>query len=648
MCGIFGWIPSAQFQRHDGRTVARAQCAALKHRGPDDSGFAVFPADRSLHPLTEREQGGGTPFRLLLGQTRLSILDLSPAGHQPMRTADGRFTLVYNGEVYNYLELRAELEAEGATFRSATDSEVVLQALARWGETALPRFTGMFALALHDAADDTLLLARDCFGIKPLYWARGENGLCFASELPALLQFPAVPRKADAHAAYQFLCYGQYDCGPRTFVDGVSQLPGGQLLKISLTGRTADTQPRCWWRPDISRTSPLSFADAAARLRELFLNSVRLHLRSDVPLGVALSGGIDSSSTTCAVRRLEPNMELHTFSFIARGSDVSEEQWANLVARKTGAVRHIVEVDPPELARDVEPMLRALGEPFASTSIYAQYRVFQLARQCGVTVTLDGQGADELLAGYHGYPGERMATMLRAGHWGAAARFLKAAGRWPDRPPSYLFQQTVRQFVPQWLTPLALRCVGRSAAPDWLDMEALRAKGIRAVREDTRRERFPSRLCLRQTLAYQLTWCGLPQLLRHGDRNAMAFSIESRVPFLTREMAEFCLSLPEEYLSDMDGRSKSVFRAAMRGIVPDAILDRRDKIGFATPEGAWMQHLSGWVDDVLGGSADIPYLRLGAARREWRDIREGKRPYNERVWRWLCYTRWAQLFAVSA
>lgn len=647
MCGIFGWIPSPAYQRHDARATAQALCTALKHRGPDDRGFAVFPADRACPPRTEKDRPADAPFRLLLGQTRLSILDLSPAGHQPMRTADGRFTLVYNGEVYNYLELRAELEAEGVAFRSGTDSEVALHALARWGEAALPRFTGMFALALHDAADDTLLLARDCFGIKPLYWTQGEYGFCFASELPALLQFPGVPCRADAHAAYQFLCYGQYDCGPRTFVQGVSHLPGGHLLKISPADQASTPQPRCWWRPDISRTSSLSFADAAARLRELFLHSVRLHLRSDVPLGVALSGGIDSSSTTCAVRRLEPDMELHTFSFIARGSDVSEERWANLVAQKTGAVRHIVEVDPSELARDVDPMIRALGEPFGSTSIYAQYRVFQLARQSGITVTLDGQGADELLAGYAGYPGERMATLLRTGHWGAAARFFAAATRWPGRSKSYVFQQTVRQFTPDWLTPLALRCVGRSAAPAWLDMEALRAEGVRALRDDTRTEQFPSPLRLRQTLAYQLTWCGLPQLLRHGDRNAMAFSIESRVPFLTRELAEFCLSLPEEYLSDMNGRSKSVFREAMRGIVPDEVLDRRDKIGFATPERAWMEHLSGWVDEVLGGSARIPYLRPDAARNEWRAIREERKPYSARVWRWLCYARWAQLFSIA-
>ena len=647
MCGIFGWIPSPRYERHDIHAIARAQCEALHHRGPDDQGFIIFPADRSISPCTEQSVPRQLPFRLLLGQTRHSILDLSPAGHQPMRTDDGRHTLVYNGEVYNYLELRKELEEEGARFHSATDSEVVLQALIHWGERALLRFTGMFALALYDAREDTLLLARDCFGIKPLYWSQGEYGFCFASELPALLQFPAMRRIADANAAYQFLCYGQYDCGPRTFVQGVNNLPGGHVLKISLPCTTGDQSPRCYWRPDISRTASVKFSDAAAHLRELFLRSVRLHLRSDVPLGVALSGGIDSSATTCAVRHLEPDAPLHTFSFIARGSAISEERWAGLVAQTTGAIRHSVEVSPSELARDIDPMLKALGEPFGSTSIYAQYRVFQLARQCGITVTLDGQGADELLAGYAGYPGERMATLLHAGHLIAAAHFFAAASGWPGRSPSYVFQQTVRQCIPAWLMPLALRMVGRSTAPDWLDMAALRACGVRPARDDTRKIRFPSHQYLRQTLAYQLSWCGLPQLLRHGDRNAMAFSIESRVPFLTREIAEFCLSLPEEFLCDMHGRSKSVFREAMRGIVPDTILDRRDKIGFATPEYSWMTHLADWVEEVLADKISIPYLRLDVARREWRAVREGKRAYTASVWRWLCYTRWAQIFSIE-
>lgn len=646
MCGIFGWIPAPGHASRDVRPVVRALLTDLRHRGPDDAGCLFFPADNLRHPQDGQTLSGETPCALLLGQTRLSIIDLSPAGHQPMRSADGRYALVYNGEIYNYRELRQELEQAGCVFRTATDTEVLLQALVVWGTDALPRLTGMFALALLDAERRTIFCARDCFGIKPLFWHAGETGFCFASELPALLHVPGVPRRVDPAAVYQYLCYGQYDMGGDTMLADIHALPPAHCVEISLDDPVS-VRPQRWWKPDIADTCPLSFEAAAERLRELFLTSVRLHLRSDVPLGVALSGGIDSSAATCAVRLLEPDADLHTFSFIAAGSDVSEERWAALVAEKTRAIRHIVTVEPAELGVDLDALLRAQGEPFGSTSIYAQYRVFRLARECGITVTLDGQGADELLAGYQGYPGQRMASLLCGGRFLTACRFLRAASRWPGRGTGYILQRTIGEFVPAALLQSALRLAGRNPLPPWLDMARLMEQGVSPLPEDKRQELFPSPHKVKQKLATQLIWNGLPQLLRHGDRNAMAHSIESRVPFLTREMAEFCLSLPEHYLVDDTGCSKSVFRRAMRGIVPDAILDRRDKIGFATPERHWLESLGDWVDATLSQAESVPYLRMNVARREWQDIRTGKRAFNWRVWRWLCYARWMQIFDVG-
>lgn len=646
MCGIFGWIPTPTRPCGEHSAVARALLRALCHRGPDDAGCLVFPADDPFHPQDALTFSGEAPSALLLGQTRLAIIDLSPAGHQPMRSADGRYTLVYNGEIYNYRELRQELEQAGCVFRTATDTEVLLQALVVWGADALPRLTGMFALALLDAERRTLFCARDGFGIKPLFWHAGETGFCFASEIPALLHMPGVPRRADPGAVYQYLCYGQYDMGGATMLADIHALPPAHYAEISLDD-PAGVSPRRWWKPNIADACSLSFEAAAERLRDLFLTSVRLHLRSDVPLGVALSGGIDSSAVTCAVRFLEPDADLHAFSFVAAGSDVSEEHWATLAAEKTRAIRHVVTVEPAELGADLDALLHAQGEPFGSTSIYAQYRVFRLARECGITVTLDGQGADELLAGYQGYPGQRMASLLCSGQFLAAWRFLRASSRWPGRGTGYILQRTLGEFVPTALLQSALRLAGRNPLPPWLDTARLMEQGVSPLPEDKRRELFPSPHKVKQKLAAQLVWNGLPQLLRHGDRNAMAHSIESRVPFLTRELAEFCLSLPERYLIDDTGCSKSVFRRAMRGIVPDAILDRRDKIGFATPERHWLESLGGWVDATLSQAENVPYLRMDVARREWQDIRNGKSAFNWRVWRWLCYARWVQVFGIG-
>lgn len=645
MCGIFGWIVPAVERRKDIRQHAERLSMALKHRGPNDAGYVAF--DRNGRHFNEKDQAQPEECMLLLGQTRLSIIDLSSAGHQPMRSPDGRYTLVFNGEIYNYVELRRELESEGMSFVSKTDSEVLLYWVIRHGREGLSRLNGMFAFALYDAVANTLFCARDFFGIKPFYYYKREDSFCFASELPALLEFPGVPRRVSPQMAYSYLCFGQYDMGSQTFLENVLQLPPGHCININLEDSGA-AMPESFWRPDLKQRSNLSFADAADRVREVFLNNVRLHLRSDVPLGVALSGGIDSSAVTCAVRHLEPDADIHTFSFVARGSEVSEESWIKQVATHAGVISHMVELEPQDLVKDLDTMIRNLGEPFGSTSIYAQRRVFQLAQECGVTVTLDGQGADELFGGYQGYPGPRIASMLLRGQFLEARRFFNATTTWPDRPRSEVLRRVLREFTPECLVALGMKVARRNPAPQWLDCKKLKDAGIHWGLISDQKQLYPGRDRMLQTLAYQLTWHGLPQLLRHGDRNSMAFSIESRVPFLTRELAELALSLPESYLVTPDGCSKAVFRAAMRGIVPDEVLDRRDKIGFATPEKQWLFSLSKWVDKTLDEAGDVPYMRIDKVRDEWRNVCSGKSAFDWRVWRWINYIRWVEIFSIKS
>lgn len=645
MCGIFGWIPTPECAASDLRPVIDTLLSLLRHRGPDDRGYAVFPAAPEAPPSGEMSRLPDS-FRLLLGQTRLSILDLSPAGHQPMSTPDGRFTLVYNGEVYNYLELGEELQREGVRFCSRCDTEVVLWALIRWGRKALQRFTGMFALALYDAHENRLLCARDCFGIKPLFWRQGGLGFQFASELPALLAFPGAGATLAPLQAYRYLRFGQVASGEDTFLQDVRQLPPAHTLELDLAA-PGQCRISAYWQPETQERGCRSFAAAAEELRDLFLASVRMHLRADVPLGVALSGGIDSSAVACAVRHLEPDAELHTFSFVAREAAVSEEHWAQQAAARTGAVRHMVSVEPDELLRDLDTLIAVQGEPFGSTSIYAQYRVFQLAREHGVTVTLEGQGADELLAGYYGYPGERLASLLLAGRFGGAAQFLGAVCRWPGRERGVIVRSALRELLPDKLKGVVFGLGGRNAPPAWLDSAALRERNIPLAPSDDKLQHFPGRRRVAQTLAWQLTREKIPVLLRYSDRNAMAHSVESRVPFLTRELAEFCLSLPESYLIDMEGRSKSVFREAMRGLVPTTILERRDKVGFATPERAWLECLGPWIDEQLARCGTAALLNLAAARQEWAQVREGKAPFDWRIWRWINYIRWLEIFRVG-
>ena len=642
MCGIFGWMPSDNYKRTDLKPVTEKVFKAISHRGPDDRGYTVWDSESSdfFHDNSPLPNS----FKIIMGNVRLSIIDLSSSGHQPMFTEDGRYSIVYNGEVYNYIELRRELENEGVKFFTESDSEVVMKAIIQWKEKALTRFVGMFAFAVFDMKENTIFCARDFFGIKPLYWHRGKMGLCFASELTALLEFPDVPRNISADSAYKYLSFGIVNDGDSCMLSDIYQLPPAHYLKIKLSD-IESANPVRYWKPDISVRSKLSFDEAASRLKEMFLNSVRLHLRSDVPLGVALSGGIDSSAVTCAVRYLEPGTDLHTFSYIAKGPSISEEYYANLVAEHTKAIRHTVEISPEELVRDLDSMIYHLGEPFGSTSVYAQYRVFKLAVECGMKVTLDGQGADELLAGYFGYQEYRIETMLKSGNITGAIKFLNSISTLPGRNRKKIILQLIYNLTPENFKQIMMR---KRIYPDWMDTDAAKRDGatFKADFNKGKNNQYPSKNKLIQILAWQLTWNGLPTLLRHGDRNAMTHSIESRVPFLTKDIAEFCLSLPEEYLVDMNGTTKSIFRAAMRGIVPDEILDRKDKIGFATPEQDWFNALAPWIEETLNGAVNVPYLKIDAAKKEWQNVQKGIAKFDWRIWRWINYIRWVEMFKV--
>jgi asparagine synthase (glutamine-hydrolysing) len=659
MCGIFGvWEYGGRSA--DADAVGRAT-RRLRHRGPDDEGY-LFADTRTgrrtlcggpdtdaalnLPPLAGLEGG---PFDLAFGFRRLSILDLSPAGHQPMSSADGACWLIFNGEVYNYVELKSELAALGHPFRTGTDTEVILAAYQEWGEECVKRFTGMWAFALWDARARRLLLARDPFGIKPLYYTTEGDRLAFASEIKALLGYTGAARRAHPARLYEYLRSGLTDYGDGTLFEGIRQLPAAHYLVVRADDPTA-ARPVRYWQIDFTRELDLSFDEAAARLRELFLTSVRLHLRSDVRVGAALSGGIDSSAIVASMRAVDPNLDVHAFSYVAEDEALSEERWVDLVGASSRAVVHKVRPTPEELVTDLDALVAAQDEPFGSTSIYAQHRVFRLAREAGVTVMLDGQGADELLAGYRIYLAMRMASLLRRGRFVAANRFLRETAALPGNGLTglNLLANAGGVLLPERFSAirkLYKKSAGNGADAAWLDEGWFAERGVAPRRAHKPR----TRLMLQEQLYETLTETSLPMLLRYEDRNSMAHSIESRVPFLTTGLAEFVLALPEEHIVAPDGTSKSVFRRAMRGIVPDEILDRRDKIGFATPERRWMETLRPWVERVLGGeaAARIPGLNIETVKQQWAAMLAGRQAFDFRVWRWLNVIRWAERYEVS-
>lgn len=626
MCGLAGLFSlSGEMEL---KIRLRASLAHLTNRGPDGESLEIFSLNTG---------------QLCLGHRRLAIIDLAEHGLQPMQSACGLYWIVFNGEIYNYRELRNELRADGVFFRTDTDTEVLLEAYVRWGEKVLPRLVGMFAFAVFDSTTQTLDCYRDAFGIKPFFYSKGYNYFAFASEVNALRELTEKRSGPDLQRGCEYLSMGRYDDKSDTFFDGISRLSPGCRLRINLN-TAADMTIERWWAPQIAERQNLTFNDAVELVRTTFLENVKLHLRSDVPLGAALSGGVDSSALVCAMRHLEPDLDIHTFSYVAADGATSEEEWINKVNDHVGAIPHRVSIHRDELFANLDDMIIAQGEPFGSTSIYASYRVYKMVRDAGVVVCLDGQGADEMFAGYHGYPHLRLRSLLEEGRLGEMRRFLNNWADWPGRGKKDALQRFAAEMLPSSMHLLGRKLVGRNVAMAWLNSANLEKAGVelKPYLPGHRHKDGQGRRVVEYE-RYLLGYGGLERLLRHGDRNSMRWSVESRVPFLTTPLAELALTLPEEYKIAASGETKSVFRSALRGLVPNAILDRRDKVGFETPEVQWLRSDKMDLDSVLEPAAELGIFEMDQLAKEVRDVLTGAKPFSSHTWRIINYCKWAGL-----
>jgi asparagine synthase (glutamine-hydrolysing) len=483
----------------------------------------------------------------------------------------------------------------------------------------------MFAFALVDTEARRLYLARDAFGIKPLFYAQPRGSFVFASEIPALLEFSGVSRRANAARVVEFLNEAVGDYGGETFFADIRQVAPGHYLEISLDA-PSEARVEQWWKPDLTRLADISFREAAERLREMFLKSVSLHLRSDVPLGIALSGGIDSSAVLGACRQLSwKDAELHSFSYIADDPAICEERWADEAGTAAGSVAHRIRIGQADIARDFERLVALQGEPIPAPVAYAQWRVFSECRSAGIKVLLEGQGSDELLAGYPEYTAPAIAAQWRRGRLGTGLGIARTSGRGS---------------MPLMKAALRLLAGGRkSEVFRWIDAP-------RAAERGGFERGSPLRLALRDTLCRSK----IPSFLRWADRSAMACSIENRVPFLTIELTEFLYGLPEEYLISGDGVTKAVFREAMRGLVPEAILRRRDKIGFTTPYRNWLRAMRPHCAELLAVAETIPVLRHDVVARECAPFLAGAEPslpVVHHLWGVLFLAAWVRRFGVT-
>jgi asparagine synthase (glutamine-hydrolysing) len=633
MCGIAGII--GEWPGVDLEGFRDESLRAMQHRGPNGAGAMCVHAGR-LVPVHDGPIPSGASALLL--HRRLSILDLTEAGAQPMADPEGRHALVFNGEIYNFEALRAKLGLEESALRSKSDTEVLLYWLKSGGD--LGQLVGMFAFAFLDLPHGSLQLARDAYGIKPLFVTLRDGALAFASDIRVLLTLPGVSRRLDRTEVLEVFRWGAPFPGRQSILSDLLTVQPGESLRVDLLAPHRPEWAK-WCSPSPAETYEEPFAQAVRDVREAFLESVSLHLKSDVRVGTALSGGIDSSSIVMAMRHLQgDSVEIHTVSHIASAPGKSEEKWIDVVNAACRATPHKVRPTAEELAADLDDMILYQGEPFYGTSIYAQYRVFRMAQQAGLTVMLDGQGADEILAGYEHYVEPYLAGLLRAGRWRRYASLV----RLPEVRSKARFLAQGLILLP-WRPPRAIRgCYRRGwgGLPEWMLL------GRTTPEYDHRRER--SRLAAGRGLKGSLVdsvETGLVNLLRYEDRNSMRFSIESRVPFLSKRFTNLILSMPADYIYGPAGQSKYVFREAMRGIVPDVILNRRDKIGFENDEAEWLWAARHWAEAILraaeGRSAFISAGKLG---RSWRAFLGGARSprFTKALWGSLIYLRWLQLF----
>jgi asparagine synthase (glutamine-hydrolysing) len=587
MCGIAGLVATAT-----DRTLERrldAMLATQAHRGPDGRGTAQ-------HVVADHA--------VALGHGRLAILDLSNAGAQPMVSADGRHVLIFNGEVYNYRELADELAARGSRFHGRSDTEVVLEALRVFGDAAFARFNGMWAIAWLDRQAQRLVLCRDRFGIKPLYLAEDEGRLVFASELKTILAASDRRWAVSTRAVTRYLDQSLLAAEPTTFFEGIRALPQGTVLTIDLSSPARSTTTRVFWSAPDVELGPSDLTRTTNTIRELFTDAVRLRLRSDVPVGVLLSGGVDSSAIAAAMHRiLGPAADLHLISAVSDDPRFDESEHIDRMTAHLGRPCHKVKLDfDAETAFGLlDEVTWSNDEPVVGFSSVAHYLLMRRARELGVTVVLSGQGADELLCGYRKYLGFHLQDLIGKRKYAAAARTLAAFVSNGTLAAEFALGDAKR-YLPKRLVPaipdargVALRAASHAPLPLGLGARGL----IVRQREDLYRY-------------------SVPALVHYEDRMSMASGREIRLPFLDYRLVEALLPLPAS-LKLRDGWTKWIFRKAIEGDVPAEIAWRKDKKGFSNPQSEWLRGpLRRRVEEIFTGemhAAQLGLLDPAALRR---------------------------------
>ncbi|MEX1187616.1 MAG: asparagine synthase (glutamine-hydrolyzing) [Bacteroidia bacterium] len=645
MCGIAGIISKKPLHS----TILLKMSEKMRHRGPDGEGFALLE-DKHFVPYSGNETpidclnrelefspkkslpAESREFKTAFIHRRLSIIDTHYTGHQPMCDAASKIWITYNGEIYNYLELREELENVGFKFRTKSDTEVIIAAYQHWGKDCLNHFNGMWAFAIADFSKNSLFISRDRFAVKPLYYFQNDEVFAFASEQKILLHSGLVKAEMNPEAIFDYFTFGEIEYQTTGFFKEIMELHGGFYIETSLSNPKAEAKQ--WYTlKTVADDAPSNFE--MEKINHLISESVRLRMRADVEVGSCLSGGLDSSAIVAYMDKHLKGQPFHVFTATFPGQDVDEGKWAKIAAERTSAIRHEITPSQEGLLKDFQELTYAQDIPIWSTSTYAQFCVMKLVKSQGIRVVLDGQGGDEIFAGYHPHEyflmkgmsfSERLKYMFSPSAEGLAGFYLKQFLRFDGA--FRLSQPASKKLFTTYFKDLQL------LNPDFRDSYSSRFA----------RENHPSGEDLNSRLSLEMQNSSLKAYLKCEDRCSMWHSVESRTPFSDdHQLIEYLFSIPGREKIKKH-QFKYLLREAAGTKIPESIKNRSDKQGYTTPNKQWIYESAPALNDLFTDDlSDI--LNVKSIKANYSQIfgKESNIAEN-RLFKFLSFAMWYRVF----